>query len=138
MLHYIALFVISHQEKALGHFSPMFQQCPDLSCQKMQLHHPTVTPQVMNNNNTEDVCLCYSCSSVSLFVLFFLYTSLDINLTYSRSKIQTKHLKITILNLEAIKIYCPPETIGDSFAKADYLFIKMQSTKLHQDLRARQ
>lgn len=71
VLHYIAPFVISHQVKALGHFSPVFQQCPDLRCQKMWLLHATVTPWVMNNNNTKDVCLCYSCSSARLFVLFF-------------------------------------------------------------------
>lgn len=71
VLHYIAPFVISHQVKALGHFSPVFQQCPDLRCQKMWLLHATVTPWVMNNNNTKDVCLCYSCSSERLFVLFF-------------------------------------------------------------------
>lgn len=84
------------------------------------------------------VSLCCNCRSARLFVLFLLYTSLAINCNYSRSKIQTKHLKITILNLDVIKIFCLPRTIDDLFVKTDDLFIKRQSAKLPPDLRARE
>lgn len=84
------------------------------------------------------MCVSYNCRSVRLFVLFLPCSSSDINGNYSRSKMQTKHLKIAILNLDAIKIICLPGIIEDSSVSTVHLFIKMQSAKLHSDLRGRE
>lgn len=82
--------VISCQAKAVGHFSPVFQQCRDLSCQRTWLLHPMVTPRVMNNNN-EDTC--YNCSSARLFFYFFFIPPWTLIVTTAGQKTPNKTFK---------------------------------------------